>query len=466
MTPKLTVKNVWLSERPVDFRLPFRFGDVTVTCAPQAFVRVEIELDGKRSTGASAELMVPKWFDKNPALSIEQTIDQLRCSLALARDSYLVERRAETAFGLHAAVYPGHIKACAGEAIPPLAAAYGLAEIDKAVVDALLRALRVDVFAGLAANVVGLDARLTPDLDQYAIDHFLASREPQSAIDVRHTVGITDPVGTLLDVVRRHGCRYFKIKLCGDPGRDISRLESLAVVLDSQKLNYLASLDANEQYADASRLLELVARLFEARHLAEFHRRILYIEQPLPRELTWQTPLGEVGKRLAFIVDEADDGYDAFPNAVKLGYCGISSKSCKGIYKSLLNGARSAAWNAAGQATFITAEDLTCQAGLAVQQDTALAAFLGCTHIERNGHHYVDGFADTPKDEAAAFLTEHPDLYCKAGDGIRLRIANGALSFGSLRVTGFACGAGPANRSFSSVNAKLTAAAADPGGAG
>ena len=40
----------------------------------------------------------------------------------------------------------------------------------------------------------------------------------------------------------------------------------------------------------------------------------------------------------------------------------------------------------------LSGEDLTAQAGLAVQQDTALAASLGVTHIERNGHHYVDGF--------------------------------------------------------------------------
>ncbi len=198
----------------------------------------------------------------------------------------------------------------------------------------------------------------------------------------------------------------------------------------------------------SSHLLELMARLFEASRLAEFRRRILYIEQPLPRELTWQVPLGDAGKRLAFIVDEADDSYDAFPKAVEVGYRGISSKSCKGIYKSLLNGARSAVWNAAGEDTFITAEDLTCQAGLAVQQDTALAAFLGCTHIERNGHHYVDGFADTPEDEADAFLAAHPDLYCKVDGRVRLKIGNGALSFGSLRSAGFACGEGLANREF------------------
>jgi hypothetical protein len=56
---------------------------------------------------------------------------------------------------------------------------------------------------------------------------------------------------------------------------------------------------------------------------------------------------------------------------------------------------RCAWWNAEGASRryFLSGEDLTTQAGLALQQDLALAATLGITHIERNGHHYVDGFA-------------------------------------------------------------------------
>jgi len=59
----------------------------------------------------------------------------------------------------------------------------------------------------------------------------------------------------------------------------------------------------------------------------------------------------------------------------------------KGYFKALLNGARSAQWNRAGEQTFIAAEDLSCQPGLALQQDTALVTFLGIGHAERNGHH-------------------------------------------------------------------------------
>src|SRR5207253_5587172 len=131
-----------------------RFGAVTIGSTAQVFVRVAIELEnGTRATGAAAELLVPKWFDKNPQRSPDETIDDLRRALATARMLYLDGPDFDTAFGLHAARIDALIAAAAREGVPPLAAAYGAAEIDKAVLDALLRALGLDVFAGFAANV-------------------------------------------------------------------------------------------------------------------------------------------------------------------------------------------------------------------------------------------------------------------------------------------------------------------------
>src|SRR5438270_13434176 len=151
----------------------------------------------------------------------------------------------------------------------------------------------------------------------------------------------------------------------------------------------------------------------------------------MPRDVTRQSPLGPLAAR-GLIIDEADDSYDAFPAARALGYHGISSKSCKGLYKSIVNATRAAKWSAGGERFFVTGEDLTCQAGLAVQQDLALGALIGITHAERNGHHYVDGFAGTPVAEAYAFLTAHPDLYADDGGTIRLSIHAGNLSTDTL----------------------------------
>ena len=446
MPTRLTVRDISFFERPVTFARPFRFGAVVINATPQAFVRVEIEVEGKgRATGASAEFLVPKWFDKRPHLSPEQTVDELRRSLLIARDLYLGNKGFDTAFGLHAARIVAQVEACAREDIPPLAAAYGPAEIDKAILDALLRCTGANFFDGMAANIAGVDGCLSRDLADADVSQFLAGRRRLERVAIRHTVGMDDKVegeGGVADVRENAGARYFKLKLNGDPRHDADRLTRIGRELATLPYDYLVTLDANEQYADLAALSALVDRLERDASLRPIAQKLLYIEQPMPRDVTRQSPLGALA-RLDFIVDEADDSCEAFPIARALGYRGISSKSCKGIYKSVINATRAAKWSASGEKCFIAGEDLTCQAGLAVQQDLALGALIGVTHAERNGHHYVDGFAETPAAEAEAFLAGHPDLYVRDDDKIRLAIHDGDLLTGSLTTPGFATSVHP-----------------------
>jgi hypothetical protein len=446
MPPRLIVKDIAFFERQVSFARPFRFGAVVINATPQAFVRVGIEVEGKGSaTGASAEFLVAKWFDKRPHLSPQQTVDELRRSLTIARDIYLAHSVFETAFGLHAACIGAQIEACAAEDIPPLAAAYGPAEIDKAILDALLRCTGANFFDGMVANIAGVDARLSRDLADGDVSQFLAGRRRLERVAIRHTVGMDDKVegeGGVADARENAGARYFKLKLNGDPAHDAERLILIGRELSTLPYDYRVTLDANEQYADPAALGALVERLDGDAALRPIAAKLLYIEQPMPRDITRASPLGALARR-DFIVDEADDSYDAFPMARALGYRGISSKSCKGIYKSVINATRAAKWSAAGEKCFISGEDLTCQAGLAVQQDLAIGALIGVTHAERNGHHYVDGFGDTPTAEAEAFLAGHPDLYTRDGGKVRLAIHDGDLLTGSLTTPGFATSAHP-----------------------
>jgi hypothetical protein len=446
MAPKLAVRDIAFFERPVPFVRPFRFGAVTINASTQIFVRAEIEIEGGgTSIGATAELLAPKWFDKRPHLSSEETAAELRRSLLIARDLYLARNGFETAFGLHVARNAAQVAACAKEDIPPLAAGYGPAEIDKAVLDALLRGLGLNFFEGMAANVAGIDAALTPDLGNDEIATFLTGRRRLERVAVRHTVGLDDKIegeGGVVDPAQNSGTRYFKLKLNGDPQADAARLIRIGKELATLPYDYQVTLDANEQYADLAALGALVDRLDRDGVLQPIAARLLYVEQPMPRDITRQSPLGRLSRR-DFIIDEADDSYDAFPAAKSLGYRGISSKSCKGIYKSILNATRAKKWSAGGEKYFISGEDLTCQAGLAVQQDLALGALIGVTHAERNGHHYVDGFANTPAHEAEAFLSTHPDLYLHDGNTVRLSIHDGDLLTGSLTSAGFASGAHP-----------------------
>ena len=144
----------------------------------------------------------------------------MRRSLLIARELYLAHSGFETAFGLHAACIGAQVEACAREDIPPLAAAYGPAEIDKAILDALLRCTGTNFFDGMAANIAGVDARLSRDLGDADVSQFLAGRKRLERVAIRHTVGMDDKVegeGGVADIRENAGARYFKLKLNGDP---------------------------------------------------------------------------------------------------------------------------------------------------------------------------------------------------------------------------------------------------------
>ena len=110
--PLVSLRAIELYERPVKLRMPFRFGVVTLREAPQAFVRAEIALpDGRTAVGGAAELMAPKWFDKNLALTNEDNFEQLRSVLRMARHAYLSDRAPATAFGHFARHHDAHQRA-------------------------------------------------------------------------------------------------------------------------------------------------------------------------------------------------------------------------------------------------------------------------------------------------------------------------------------------------------------------
>jgi hypothetical protein len=167
---------------------------------------------------------------------------------------------------------------------------------------------------------------------------------------------------------------------------------------------------------------------------------VVFIEQPIKRQQALARDVQALAALKPVIIDESDDTLDVFPRAKALGYAGISSKTCKGFYKSLINAARVERW---GGGYLMSAEDLTTQSGICVQQDLALVNFLGLTHVERNGHHYVDGFAGAPPEETARFLKAHPDLYHRTDDRVRLKIAGGQIALGSTDCPGFGVAAEP-----------------------
>ena len=431
---KIVIAAIDARVRPVQLRLPFRFGAITLTACPQLFVRVAL---ASGAEGFAAEMMVPKWFDKRPTLTPSDNIAHLALAIEMTTAAYVDDAPATT-FGLYRRHRLALASAAEGAGLTGLSASFGQAVIDRAVIDAMCRERGASFFDAARGNLFGIEQ--VDGLAGWDWSGWLAALVPLQRIEARHTVGMLDELDTIRDgedglpislraVIRRYGHRSFKVKLGGNPATDLARLRAVLAVLDSEVGSFRYTLDGNEQYADTNALEELLDGLNPL-------QRPLYIEQPVPRELSFSTALP--ADRIApFLMDEADGSLDAFALGREVGWRGISSKACKGVYKSLINRARCDHWNApSGQPRFfMSAEDLTCQAGLSVQQDLALVSLLGIAHCERNGHHYGAGFGIAPPAERDAFRSAHGDLY--DGDA-RLRIAGGVIHIDSLFAPGYA----------------------------
>jgi hypothetical protein len=459
--PRVHVREVHLLERDVRLRMPFRFGVVTLTEATEAYVRARVELEGGGGGwGAAAEMLAPKWFDKDPALSNAQNVEELRLSLRLARALYTEGRRARTPFGLFADSYHFQLAECGKRGLNPLVAGYGPALLDRAVLDAVCRARGISFYEAVRTNLLGLDpAHFLPEFAGFDVDAFLTGLRPAREIHARHTVGLVDPITagerrdriddglpeTLEEVVAGYGHTYFKLKVGGDIGADVARLSAIAGVLDRSSEPYVVTLDGNEQYESVDGVVELWQALTRTPSLRRLVESVLFIEQPIARKTALLHDIAPLAAHRPVIIDESDADLDAFAEARAVGYRGVSSKTCKGFYKSLINSARCARWNAEeGRPTyFMSGEDLTTQAGIALQHDLALVTLLGLTHVERNGHHYVAGMAARPPSEQRAFLAAHSDLYAEADGIVGVRIRGGRLAIASLACRGFAAAAEP-----------------------
>src|SRR4029453_6575455 len=173
-------------------------------------------------------------------------------------------------------------------------------------------------------------------------------------------------------------------------------------------------------------------KVAEAPGLAKPGKATLFIEQPIKRAVALSRSVGPLAQLRPVIIDESDGEMSSFASAPRLGYSGVSSKNCKGFYKSILNALRVAHL---GAGHFMSAEDLTTWPGVSVHQDLALVLLLALPHVEGNAPHFIHGMAFAPEREQLAFVAAHPELYEKKdGRPARLKATGGTLALRSLNV--------------------------------
>ena len=445
---KVRVREVRLYRRFAAYRFPFHVAGVSITGGNEVFARVRVEDgQGRSAWGAAAESPAPTWFDKTrPADIVWPDIVRVLAASASLYPSLGGEAPARLWQAADAA-----LRACFAT-VPGSIVSLGSALVDRAVLDASCRIDGLSLFEAIRADRMGLAHAAPADLAGFDLGRWLASRpaSPAGGIAARHTIGGADALvradierplddglpESLDEVVAAYGCRYFKIKIGSDATAAVDRLARIASVLDARVPDWRATLDGNEQWSDPDAALALLRRLRAAR--PDIAARVLYLEQPIVRGI--DGPLGELGRAIPCILDEGDGAPEAFVQAHAAGWRGVSAKTCKGIYRALLNAARCEAW---ADGSMLTGEDLNHLPGLSLQQDLAMAKVLELPHTERNGHHYAAGFDHAPAAEAQAFCAAHPDLYVNDGRRVRVAITGGRIATGSLDGPGFASSAQP-----------------------
>ena len=437
---------------PLHMRMPFRYGIVTVQGMTHCVVRVRVEIDGREEIGCAADSLAPKWFVKNPETGIAEDVAALERIVADACALAIGCGEAASVFELwlrvHEEMHVSCVRDVDGVLRPPLLLAFGASLIERALIDAVCRAREISFHDALRSDVLGFAPEMLHAELRGHTAAVLLPRAPLRSVRVRHTVGWLDALAeeqvdrelgddglprSLAACIREYGLTHFKIKVSGDPARDLARLRDVALLLDAQRAEYFCTLDGNEQFSSFDAFRELWRTIEREPALERLRRALLFIEQPLPRAISLSAETGASlrawGDRPAIIIDEADGETHSLRTALDLGYAGGSHKNCKGVFRGAANACLIAHRGVGVQ----TGEDLTNVGPVALLQDLTVMASLGITHVERNGHHYFRGLSMMPVQVNDAVLTAHGDAYRRHADGFAvLDVRGGELAVGSM----------------------------------
>lgn len=434
-------------------RMPFRYGIATVRELKHLVLRLTVMVDRLSVEGLSADHLAPRWFIKDLSLTVEQETDLLlesiRQACTLARES----PAAPSPFDFWWQVYHAQMQWAHKNHVAALVASFGVSLVERALVHAFCRATNTPFALALRHNTLGVDlGRIHPTLQGRTPSDYLPAH-PVKQITVRHTVGLSDPLTdaeippderiddglpqSLEACIQTYGLTYFKVKLSGDAQRDHERLKALAQVLIQRCPTFRITLDANEMYPDIEAFRDFWERAQTDSGLQQLLQALLFVEQPLYRleALNGRTrnALDRWQNHPLMIIDESDDDLHSMTLALECGYNGCSVKSCKGIFKGIVNTCLGEHLRRTGRHVLISGEDLTTVPPVSLQQDLALMANLGMQHVERNGYHYFTGLSILPSEVQERLLNAHPDLFIRHPTGfVALNIVDGKVSAKSV----------------------------------
>ena len=307
------------------------------------------------------------------------------------------------------------------------------------------------MFSGLGENIAGLDARLTPDLDDAIIARIsceAASRWTRSwsGTPSAWTIRIDDASRRF---TRKPAAAISSSSCRGDPAADTAA--RLIWIGDARCGRHRLSRHARCQRAICQISLRWPRSASGSSATPRCERlratAALYRAADAARPDIRQRRSANSAKRFAVIVDEAESDYDTFPKARGARLSRHFLESLQGHLQVGRSTARARRKWTRGRRAMLHCRRRPHLSGRPCRAAGYRAArrFHGIAHAERNGHHYVDGFAATPADEVAGVSGARIPISTRSDGGkVRLAIHDGALTIGSLTQVGFASGVDPA----------------------
>ena len=454
--PTIEILHAGLWIRNSEVRIPFRYGKACLTKCPQAVLRIDLRVNGSTVSGFSGDCLPPSWFDKTPGKSYELQICEMIEIIEYA-NQVAVNCGHSKFWPLWREVYTEVQSEGGRRNLPELLSSFGIALVERALIDGIGRALGTSFFDLMKLNMLGMRAAdIHPELEQLATGEWLPEK-PSANIAVRHTVGLSDPLTradiagnqhlndgrpeSLEEYIEDSGIHFLKVKVRNVLELDLQRICTIATLIERRHgEHYSVTLDGNEQYDNTACLGGLLEAIQGKEHLRVFWNNVLLIEQPFNRTVAMSekvcSELNELTSK-KIIIDESDGKLESYKDAYRLGYRGVSSKACKGAVKSVLNAGLVHLQNKSDpNSTVMTGEDLCCVGMVSLQQDLALVSSLGLSHVEKNGHHYHPGLCYLG-DHANWALQDHETLYEPIRDVVSPKIVDGRFNVTSLNCAGF-----------------------------
>ncbi|MEM1580945.1 MAG: mandelate racemase/muconate lactonizing enzyme family protein [Candidatus Bathyarchaeia archaeon] len=451
MESNINVKEIKIDYKSYRLRFPLKFGSAIVDESISLIVKALVKSKGgNEAEGLGSMPLVCEWAFPDPKVKYENKIEAMK--IIAEKYAKLIEMESHSGIYMHPIDWfiklekeISRLTNFVSESLklkvplPILASLVAISPIDAAIHDGFGKVNGICSYDGYGPKYMERDLSfyLGPKFKGKYIANYIKPKY-EAKLPVFHLVGGLDkltkdevapedpndgfPV-SLEEWIERDGVFCFKIKLSGiDMEWDVKRTKAVAEVVEGKlkelgRSEYYLSVDSNEMHKSPYEVLEYLRRV--KRESPNSFERILYIEQPVSRDLSkFRFCMKDVAAVKPVLADEGITDVNSFDMALSLGWSGVALKTCKCHSSDMLLVAK-----AEELGVPYSVQDLTCP-GLALTHSAGFAARINpIKGFEYNARQYLPLAFPEVQDK-------YRDIFKVENGFVKTGVLNGTLGLG------------------------------------